>query len=87
MPGVFHQPLTASAAADFLADLTSHPAHQYLRDLLAPTLIAWPAHTGYKQTTDVFLLALAAHSNAILLTLDLRLQRAFPKLAMETVAF
>ena len=45
----------------------------------------WPAKSGYKQTTDIYLIELAQKSKATLLTLDLRLQRAFPKNAVEAL--
>ena len=45
----------------------------------------WPAESGYKQTIDIYLIELAQKSKATLVTLDMRLQRAFPKNAVEAL--
>ena len=84
-PGVFHQPTEPVEAARFLATLTQDPLHLFIELTPAPTVVPWPNKSGYKQTTDIYLIELAKKSNATLLTFDLRLQRAFPSSAVETI--
>ncbi len=84
-PGVFHQPTEPAEAARFLATLTQDPLHLFIDQTPAPTVLNWPSKTGYKQTTDVYLIELAEISKATLLTLDLRLNRAFPNNAIEAL--
>ena len=84
-PGVFHQPTEPAEAARFLATLTQDPLHLFIQLTPEPTEVPWPTRSGYKQTTDVYLIELAERSNATLLTFDLRLKRAFPKNAVETI--
>ncbi len=85
-PGVFHQATEPSEAARFLATLTQDPLHSFIEITPAPTAMPWPIKIGYKQTTDVYLIELAEKSTATLLTLDLRLKRAFPNSAVEAIA-
>ncbi len=84
-PGVFHQPTEPAEAARILAMLTQDPLHLFIEFTLAPTLVVWPNKSGYKQTTDIYLMELAEKHKATLLTLDLRLNRAFPNNAVETI--
>ncbi len=84
-PGVFHQPTEPAEAARFLATMTKDPLHLFIELTPAPTLVSWPNKSGYKQTTDIYLIELAKKSKATLLTFDLRLQRAFPNAAVETL--
>ena len=84
-PGVFHQPTEPAEAARFLATLTQDPLHLFIDRTPAPTATPWPTKSGYKQTTDVYLIELAEKSNATLLTFDLRLKRAFPNTAVEAL--
>lgn len=84
-PGVFHQPTEPSEAARYLAMLTQDPLHLFIENTPPPTSMSWPTKSGYKQTTDIYLMELAEKSKATLLTFDLRLKRAFPKNAIEAI--
>jgi len=84
-PGVFHQATEPAEAARVLATLTQDTMHLYIELTTAPTVAPWPNKSGYKQTTDIYLIELAKKSEATLLTFDLRLQRAFPNSAVETI--
>lgn len=84
-PGVFHQPTEPGDAARYLATLTQDPLHLFIEHTPAPTVMTWPTKSGYKQTTDIYLIELAEKSKATLLTLDLRLKRAFPKNDVEAI--
>lgn len=84
-PGVFHQATEPAEAASVLATLTQDPLHLFIELTPAPTVVTWPNKSGYKQTTDIYLIELAEKSGATLLTLDLRLKRSFPDNAIETI--
>lgn len=81
--GIFHQPLSPERAAQALQVLVADHLHKFLDDSVVPCEVVWSAASGPKQTTDVYLLALAEKYGARLLTLDQRLARAFPNSALE----
>jgi toxin-antitoxin system PIN domain toxin len=76
-PAIVGASKNAAEMAALLAALTSDPRHRYLADLPAPTSDPFRKHftpvSGHQQVTDAYLLALAAHHSAKLLTFDTRL--------------
>jgi len=66
-----------------LQGLVVDPLHEFLTDRSQPSVIDWGKVLGNKQTTDAYLLSLAADHQARLLTLNQRLVKAFPASAVE----
>lgn len=81
--GVFSRTLTPVQAHAALAALCADAQHQALVQHIAVTDCDFSAMTGPRQTTDAYLLALAAQHGMRLLTLDQRLVQAFPKAMHE----
>gem|GEM_PF-108825 len=77
-PGIFSRTLTPAQAHAALVALCADSQHQALSEHLAVTTCDFSALTGARQTTDAYLLALAAQHGMRLLTLDKRLVQAFP---------
>jgi len=86
-PGIFSQALSPASAASVLAQLLADPLHAYLTERAPPVALDWQNVQGCKQTTDLFLLRLAAERNAKLLTMDRRLAASFPTAALELLRF
>lgn len=61
-------------AAALLSLMVQHPQHQYLDSLPAPTSVEFDRILGSKQVTDAYLVWLAEHHGAKLLTFDSRLK-------------
>ena len=65
--------LSIVKAHEQLLDATSTPYHQFISDdisILDESLVNASQMLGYRQLTDVYLLALAVAHNALLVTLD-----------------
>lgn len=82
-PGIFSRTLTPAQAHAVLAALCADAQHHALSEHLAVTDCDFSALTGPRQTTDAYLLALAAQHGLRLLTLDKRLVQAFPEATHE----
>lgn len=82
-PGIFSQSLSPASAASVLERLLADPLHAYLTERTPPVALDWKSVLGCRQTTDAFLLRLAAEREAKLLTLDRRLAASFPTAAFE----
>src|ERR1035441_9179932 len=76
-PAVVGASKSAEEMAALLAAITSDPRHRYLKDLPPPTSEKFRKYLtgvrGHQQVTDAYLLALAEHHSARLLTFDTRL--------------
>jgi len=77
-PGIFSRTLTPAQAHAALVALCADAQHQALGEHIAVTACDFSALSGARQTTDAYLLAVAAQHRMRLLTLDKRLVQAFP---------
>ena len=69
----YPRPLSLTEAYELLLAAASTPYHQFIADdisLLDDTLVRYSDLSGYRQLTDVYLLALAVAHGARLVTLD-----------------
>lgn len=72
-PKILPNAVTPASALSALEQLTAHPRHRYLDSAPAPaSLPHWMSLSvvGHRQVTDAYLLALALHHDARLVTLD-----------------
>jgi len=83
-PGLLQPALTPGKARGVLEGLVTHPKHQFLRDLpLAPVELVGElgALKGYRQITDAYLIRLARHHRAGILTFDRGMRQLAPDVA------
>lgn len=76
--GVFSRTLTPKQAHAALAVLCGDTRHSYLGEHPSVLDCDFACVNGPRQTTDLYLIALANHHGCRLLTLDTRLANAFP---------
>ena len=69
--------VSPAKAAALLRQMTQDPQHTYIENHPSPLGNGWIRHfekiLGHNQVTDAYLLALAEHYNAVLVTFDRRL--------------
>lgn len=84
--GVFSRTLTPRQAHAALAALCADARHRFIGEHPSVLECDFSALSGPRQTTDAYLVALARHHGAALLTLDRRLATAFPDAPVELLA-
>lgn len=75
-PGILPVVLTPAEAAKQLTRMLADPLHEYIGVAPAPAGLDWTGIPGHRQTTDLYLLAVAAAAGARFLTLDQRLGKS-----------
>ena len=80
-PNLIREAPSVKQALSALQALTAHPRHHFLEDSLsfADPNFAHLLIVGHRQVTDAYLLALAAHHGATLVTLDKKMGNLLPK--------
>ena len=80
-PGIIREASTVAQAFDVLRGLTAHAQHHFLEDSLTFTDDSFRHMliVGHRQVTDAYLLALAAHHGAALVTFDVKIGSLLPK--------
>ena len=80
-PGIVQEASTVVQAFDVLSGLTAHAQHHFLEDSLtfADDSFRHMLIVGHRQVTDAYLLALAAHHGAVLVTFDVKIGSLLPK--------
>jgi hypothetical protein len=73
-PAVVGVAKSPADAAALLKLMVQHPRHRYLESLPSPTSVEFDRILGNQQVTDAYLLWLAEHHGAKLLTFDSRLK-------------
>ena len=71
---VMREGQTAEAARAVIADVAADPRHEFWPGDVAYTDVPTAGIIGHRQVTDAYLLALAEHHSATLLTFDARLK-------------
>ena len=80
-PNIIREAPSVKQAFSALKGLTAHPQHHFLEDSLsfADASFTQLLIVGHRQVTDAYLLALAAHHGAVLVTLDTKIGNLLPK--------